>query len=299
MAIVDGYRLRLAATHLELVEAFAIDTNDGTLRDEGMRVNLVDDTEDEVALPALGQHKEHLHFLTGIKTVGIKHSTAAMGLTIDALAYLLIAVGNDEELDGLALGVDHLVDTESRNIEHHIAVDHLLPIAQHQVARGDDEDIAYHNDTPKRDVAILIDDGSNDIGAASRPVARQAQSHATTTEHGSNDGGHERLVGQQMRVIVLVDRSDTDRQDENGKYRFQAEPEPKDAQGNGQQHQVDKEIGYLDRETCTPIQDRRNTGYTARCNIIGQEEDTPTNGIAHHADGYRHVITKFGKYTRF
>ena len=53
--------------HLETVKAFAIDADDGTLRDEGMGVNLVDDAEYHVALATLGQYKEHLHVTTGIE----------------------------------------------------------------------------------------------------------------------------------------------------------------------------------------------------------------------------------------
>ena len=42
------------ATNLEVVEALAIDTDDGTLRDKGMGVDLVNQAEDHVALSFVG-----------------------------------------------------------------------------------------------------------------------------------------------------------------------------------------------------------------------------------------------------
>ena len=75
---------------------------------EGMRIHLVDDTEDHLTLTALGQHEEHLHILSRIKALGIHDGTATVGLTIDALTYLLILVGDNEELHRTSTAVHHL-----------------------------------------------------------------------------------------------------------------------------------------------------------------------------------------------
>ena len=121
------------ATHLETVETFAIDAYDGTLRYEGGGVYLVYDTEDDVALALLGQHKEHLYLLAAVEAVRIDGGATAMGLTVYALAYLPVLVADNEKLNTAAHGVDHLVDAESGDIEHNIAVDDLLPVLQHEV----------------------------------------------------------------------------------------------------------------------------------------------------------------------
>ena len=93
-----------------------------------------------------------------------------MGLTIDALADLLVLVGDDEELHRTAPGVHHLVDTEGRHVEHHIAVDHFLPVFQHEVGRGDDDDITDQDDPSEGNVTVLIDDGRNDVRTSRRAI---------------------------------------------------------------------------------------------------------------------------------
>ncbi len=80
---------------LDLVEAFAIYANHGTLADEGVRVYLFDEAEDGLGLALLGQYEEHLYLLTGIETGGIYYSYSTIGICIDTLAYLLIFLGND------------------------------------------------------------------------------------------------------------------------------------------------------------------------------------------------------------
>ena len=73
-----------------LVKTFTIHTDNGTLTDKGMWIYLADKTEDSWSLALLGQHEQHLHILTGIKTAGIHHRYSPISIYIDALAYLLI-----------------------------------------------------------------------------------------------------------------------------------------------------------------------------------------------------------------
>lgn len=73
-----------------LVKTFTIHTDNGTLTDKGMGINLADKTEDSWSLALLCQHEQHLHILTGIKTAGIHHRYSPISIYIDALAYLLI-----------------------------------------------------------------------------------------------------------------------------------------------------------------------------------------------------------------
>ena len=152
--------------HLEAVEALAIDTDDGALRNEGRGVDVVDDLEDATALAPLGQHKEHFHVLAAVEAVSVDGGDASARLFVDALANLLVVLGNDEELHRTTHAVHHLVDAESRDVEHHVAVDDALPVAQDEVGAGNDDDVEQHDDTPERDVAILVDDGGDDVGAA-------------------------------------------------------------------------------------------------------------------------------------
>ena len=75
---------------LNLIKTLAINTNHGTLTDKGMWINLADKAENGWSLALLGQHEQHLHILTGIKTAGIHHRYSPISIYIDALAYLLI-----------------------------------------------------------------------------------------------------------------------------------------------------------------------------------------------------------------
>ena len=79
-------------------------------------------------------------------------------------------IADDEELYASTHGVDNLVDTERRDIKHHIAIDDALPILQHEVGTSDDNHITNKDDAAERDVAVLVDDGRHDVGSTRRPV---------------------------------------------------------------------------------------------------------------------------------
>ena len=107
---------------LNLIKTLAINTDNGTLTDKGMWIYLADKTEDSWSLALLGQHEQHLHILTGIKTAGIHHRYSPISISIDALAYLLILLRNDEELYTSTTTVHHLVDAECLNAKNHITI---------------------------------------------------------------------------------------------------------------------------------------------------------------------------------
>ena len=276
-----------------MVETFTIDTDDGTLRDKGVGVNLIDDLKDQTALATLGQHEEHLHVTTRIETLGIDDSTAAMGLTIDALTDLVVLVGDDEELHTATHGVHHLVDTEGRHIEHHIAVNDLLPVFQYEVGRGDDDDIADENDTAQRDVTVLVDDGRHDICSSRRTVGCQTQTYARATEYRTDDGGHKGLVVQQMAMIGGTDVGRPYRQHNNGEDGLHTELPAQYPQCDQQEDGIDAKVSPLHGNTRTPKKDGRDTWHTTRGDTVGQQEDVPTDTVGHHRDEYRRVILEF------
>ena len=150
-------------THLKPVEALAIDADDGTLTDERVGVNLVDELEDLRALALLGQHEQHLHLSSAIETLSVDDGAATVRVEVDAVTDLLIPLGDDEELHASAHGVHHLVDTEGRDIQHHVTIDHLLPVAQHEIAARDNHHIADQDHPSQGDVTVFVDDGGNDI----------------------------------------------------------------------------------------------------------------------------------------
>ena len=107
---------------LNLIKTLAINTDNGTLTDKGMWIYLTDKAENGWSLALLGKHEEHLHILTGIETAGVNHRYSSISIHVDALAYLLILLRNDEELYTSTTTVHHLVDAECLNAKNHITI---------------------------------------------------------------------------------------------------------------------------------------------------------------------------------
>ena len=107
---------------LNLIKAFAINTDHGTLTDKSIRIYLADKAENGWSLALLGKHEEHLHILTGIETAGVHHRHSSISIHVDALAYLLILLRNDEELYTSTATVHHLVDAECLNAKNYITI---------------------------------------------------------------------------------------------------------------------------------------------------------------------------------
>ena len=107
---------------LNLIKTLAINTDNGTLTDKGMWIYLADKAENGWSLALLGKHEEHLHILTGIETAGVNHRYSSISIHVDALAYLLILLRNDEELYTSTTTVHHLVDAECLNAKNYITI---------------------------------------------------------------------------------------------------------------------------------------------------------------------------------
>ena len=125
--------------------------------------------------------------------MSIDHGATAVAL-VDASANFLIMIADDEELYASTHRVDDLVDTERRDIEHHIAIDDALPILQHEVGTSDDNHITNKDDAAERDVAVLVDDGRHDVGATCGATESKSQANTRPTEHRADDGCHEGFV---------------------------------------------------------------------------------------------------------
>mgnify|MGYP006927012451 FL=1 len=116
------YSMFLLSLVLNLIKAFAINTDNGTLTDKGMWIYLADKAENGWSLALLGKHEEHLHILTEIETAGVNHRYSSISIHVDALAYLLILLRNDEELYTSTATVHHLVDAECLNAKNYITI---------------------------------------------------------------------------------------------------------------------------------------------------------------------------------
>ena len=251
-------------------------------------------------LAALGKHEEHFYFFATIEAVRVDGGASAMRIVVDTFANLLVFVGDDEKLHTSSHGIDHLVDTERRDVEHHIAVDDALPILQHEITARDDNHVAYQDDTPQRDVAILVDDGRHDIGTSRRAIRRESQSHTASAEHSPQHGRHEGLVVKQMeRSRGLTRQRQRQREHHNGIHRLDAELPPQYAQRNHQQSGIDDEITQLGRDgQRTPFQDGGDTWYATCRDVVGQQEHRPSDAIAQHCYRYHGIVLSFAPQHR-
>ena len=92
-----------------MIESFPVYTDNGTLRNESPRINIIDDLENRIGLALFCQDKHHFHLLSRIKPGPVDNSHTSVQ-SINLPTDLLIFTGNNEELDRLARAVNHLVN---------------------------------------------------------------------------------------------------------------------------------------------------------------------------------------------
>ena len=178
-----------------MVEAFAIHTNDRTLGNKCVGIDVIDDLENRVRLTAFGQDKHHFDRLSGVKSCSVDDSHAAMQ-RINGSTDFIKFLGDDEKLDRLPGAVDHLVDHVAGDEQSHITVDHFFPVVQHQIAGSNDNHVAKHDDAPQTDIAVLVDKCGDDVRAACTSVGREGKANTATTENSTDDTRHKGLVCQ-------------------------------------------------------------------------------------------------------
>lgn len=148
--------------YFKLVKTFAIDPDNVCLRDESLGIYLVDDTEDGGALAPLGHDEQHFHLVAGVEAVRLNDCSATMREDSDTRGYLLIFVGDNEELHAAVQDVHYLVYTIGGDEQHYITVDDLLEVMKNEIGRRNDDDITHHDDTSEGYVTVFVHDGGND-----------------------------------------------------------------------------------------------------------------------------------------
>ena len=73
----------------------------------------------------------------------------ALRIYVDGTPYLLVLVGDDEELHRLVHHVHHLIYADGEDKEEYVAVNHFLPIAQGHVAGCDNRNVYQQNEFAK------------------------------------------------------------------------------------------------------------------------------------------------------
>ena len=200
---------------LESFEALAIDSNDCTLRDKRLGVDFIDQCEDTSRLRPSCQHEQHVHIAARIETLSLDECAAPVDVVVDLLANLIVFLCDDEELHRPSRHIHHLVYAKSRDEEHHISVDDLFPVAQHQITRGDDQQVGNKDGMSERDVLIFVDYSRHDVGPARAAMGRETYSHSASPETCPHHRGHKKLVAQQLPVAHQISQ-DGDESREQG-----------------------------------------------------------------------------------
>ena len=124
--------------YFDVVEAFSVNSDNGTLRYKCVGVDIFDQPEDDGRLPLFGKYKHHFHFFACIEAGCIDNRYSTMRVLVDVSSYLFILAGYDEELDGLTCTVHYLVEDETANVKGCKSVYYFLPILQNEVTGGND-----------------------------------------------------------------------------------------------------------------------------------------------------------------
>ena len=206
-----------------MIEPFPIYTDNGALRDEGFRIDIIDDLENRIRLALLCQNKHHLYLLPCIKPGSVDYGHAPVQ-GIDLPADLFVFAGNDKELDGLAGAVDHLVNHISGNKQGHVTINHLLQIVQYKIAGCNNDHITEHNHTPQADIPVFVDNRCNNIRSSRTSVRSKGKTDTASTKDSTQDTSHKRLIMQQVKPgsQPLYHRKEN-RQDNDGIHRLHAE----------------------------------------------------------------------------
>lgn len=287
-----GYRL-LFLFYFYRIKPFAIHPDYRTLRHKSVGVYFLDEPENDGRFALLGQDEQHLHLTSGIEAVARNDRGTPAWIYLNTFGYLGIAVADDKELHRLARTVHHLVEHKAANVECDVAIDHLFPIEQNEIAGGDDDQIAHQHHAPQCDVAILVDDSGNDVRAARAAIVGKSDAYTAAAKRSPDDASHEGLVVQEVQIgRKLLDDRHQESECKHSINGFDAKPPPQYPDGQYQQQKVDAEISVLHREPGSEIDNRRNARYAPGGDVVGQQKNGPTYRVTHHTDSNHEIVVQ-------
>ena len=108
------------------------------MRDESIGVDVLDQAEDFDRLALVGQDYQYLDVTFAVPACTVEHRYATMGFFGDAVGYLLVFFGEDEELYRLAGTVHNVVEHKADDEQRYKAEYHAAPVVEDEVARTDD-----------------------------------------------------------------------------------------------------------------------------------------------------------------
>ena len=98
-----------------MVEAFPINSDNGTLRYKCVGVDIFNQSEDDGRLPLFGKHKHHFHFSACVEAGCIDDRHSTVRVFVDVPSYLLIFIGYDKKRKVLQIRIPPSPSPSERN----------------------------------------------------------------------------------------------------------------------------------------------------------------------------------------
>ena len=298
---------------LDFVETIAKHSAGERLTHKGIRIDALNDAEDDVGFAFLGQHHEHFAFLLGVPPRAVEHRHPTMEL-VDGRGDVVVALREDEELHRLPPLIDHKVEHSRDDDERGVAIEEILQIAVGQEERGaHDDNVADEHHRAERDVAVLVDHGCDDVRAARRSIAQKHKSHAHAHHTGGKDATHEGIANDDRELDVGIEAGRKQRgiggvevlhpplhageqegEHEHGKNRLHAEAQRERAERHNEEEGVGQKEGVLHLPPAGGVENNgAQTGGAAGGDFMRQQEEREAHGIAQQSERDEQIVLGF------
>ena len=103
------------------------------------------------------------------------------------------------ELHRLVLATHTVVESDAGEDEEDETEDDSLPVVEHEIAGGDDDDVARHNHLTETHILVFVHHRGNDVRTAHAAVGQKTETEAHAHDDTAQDTRHEEFVAHQMR----------------------------------------------------------------------------------------------------
>lgn len=145
---------------------------------------------DDVAVALAHYADDDFALRLGVPALAIEYCHAVAAL-VDGIGKALVVAREDGELHGLVATAYAVVERHAADEEHDETEDDTCPVVEDEVAGGDDDHVASHDDCAERHGLVLVDDGSDDVGAAGGTMVLKAECESYAADDGAEHACHE------------------------------------------------------------------------------------------------------------
>ena len=130
--------------YFQFIESFSIDTYYITLRNKGFGVDTVNEAEYFYTFTSFSQNNQYLSRFLAVPAFPVKNGDSSVELFAYGFRYLVIFVGKNKKLYGLACTVHIIVQHNHGNDEYAKSEYYFLRFVKYKIAGRYDGNIAKH-----------------------------------------------------------------------------------------------------------------------------------------------------------